>query len=108
MLRAIIVEDEKPGRENLQNMLKQYCTNVEVTGFAEDIESAYQLLKDPAQQPDIAFLDINLPDGLVFQLFNKLDKINFDPIIVTAYEKYAIKALIIINVPPTINGAPGN
>ena len=92
MLRAIIVEDEKPGRENLQNMLKQNCPNVEVVSFAEDIESAYQLLKDPDQQPDIAFLDINLPDGLVFQLFNKLDKINFDPIIVTAYEKYAIKA----------------
>ncbi len=92
MLKAIIVEDEKPGRENLQNMLKQYCPNVEVIAFAEDIESAYQLLKEPSKQPDIAFLDINLPDGIVFQLFNKLDVINFDPIIVTAYEKYAIKA----------------
>lgn len=93
MINAVIVEDEINGLNNLQNLLERHCKQVNVSGTAMNIAEAYELLKDPAKQPDVAFLDINLPDGTVFQLLNRLQgQINFDIIFVTAYEKFAIKA----------------
>lgn len=92
-IRAIIVEDEVLGRDNLKNLLAMYCPNLEVIGEAESIEHGLALITRPEIQPiDVAFLDINLPDGLVFQL---LDEARFrikDIIFVTGYDKFAIRA----------------
>ena len=92
MLKAIIVEDEVGSRNNLKNILKEYCKEITVIGEADSIASGLRLLKDDKLSPDVAFLDISLPDGLIFQLFSQIDKITFDIIFVTAYDKYAIKA----------------
>ncbi len=92
MIKAVIIEDEVKGMNNLKNLLSKYCEQVEVVGEAVSIETGLKLLKDPAITPDVAFLDINLPDGLVFQLLNQLEEISFDIIFVTAYEKFAVKA----------------
>lgn len=92
MIKAVIIEDEIKGLNNLKNLLGKYCENVEVIGEAENIESGLELLSSSKINPDVAFLDINLPDGLVFQLLNQLPQINFDIIFVTAYEKFAVKA----------------
>ncbi|MEL6865171.1 MAG: LytTR family DNA-binding domain-containing protein [Bacteroidota bacterium] len=93
MLNAIIVEDELKGINNLKNLLAKYCEEVKVIGEAQNIEQGLQLLDSLGTSPDVAFLDINLPDGLVFQFLNQLgSKINFDIIFVTAYEKFAVKA----------------
>ena len=93
MIKAVIVEDELNGLNNLKNLLGKYCEEVQVVGDAQSIATGLELLSPPAQQPDVAFLDINLPDGTVFQLLNQLkDQINFDIIFVTAYEKFAVKA----------------
>ena len=92
MIKAIIIEDEIAGMNNLKNLLGRYCPDVEVVADAEDVDKGYKLLGNPSFHIDVAFLDINLPDGLVFQLLNKLDRINFDIIFVTAHEKFAVKA----------------
>lgn len=92
MIKAIIIEDEEKGLQNLQNMLSEHCENVSVIGTAGSIKDGYTLLSDPDTEPDVAFLDISLPDGLVFQLLNRIKPIKFDIIFVTAYEDYAIKA----------------
>lgn len=92
MTKAIIIEDEINGLNNLKNLLAKYCDHVEVIAEAGSIEQGLQVLRDPAIKPDVAFLDINLPDGLVFQLLNQLEEITFDVIFVTAFEKFAIKA----------------
>lgn len=92
-IKAVIIEDEVNGVENLKNLLGQYCSNVAITGVGTNISEGFELLKDPDKQPDVAFLDINLSDGTVFQLLNQLKgRINFDIIFVTAYEKFAVKA----------------
>lgn len=90
--RALIIEDEPAGYNNLKNMLNIYCENVDVVGHASTIEEARLLLAQPGLQPDVAFLDINLPDGLVFQLLDSIENINFQLIFVTAYNKYALRA----------------
>lgn len=92
MLKAIIIEDEPNGLVNLKNLLSLNSPNVKVVADAGSIAEGLKLLKNPDKQPDIVFLDINLPDGLVFQLLDKLTEIRFEIIFVTAYEKYAMKA----------------
>lgn len=92
-IKAVIIEDEANGVKNLKNLLGRYCPNVEVTGTAESVATSIELLKNPDNQPDVAFLDINLSDGLVFQMLNAVrGQINFDIIFVTAHEKFAVRA----------------
>lgn len=92
MIKAIIIEDEQLGLQNLKNMLATHCPDVQVIGDAGSIKDGLALLQDSSIEPDVAFLDISLPDGLVFQLLNQIKPINFEVIFVTAYEEYAIKA----------------
>lgn len=92
VVKAVIVEDEQKGLNNLKNLLEQYCEEVEIIGQAKSVAEGVELFSDPEVDPDVAFLDISLPDGLVFQLLNQLRPIDFEIIFVTAYEKYAIKA----------------
>jgi len=92
MIRAIIVEDEASGLNNLKNLLKAYCSQVEVIGEATSVAEATTLFNDPKLRLDVAFLDIQLKDGLVFQFLNQLKRINFEIIFITAFDKYAIQA----------------
>ncbi len=92
MTKAIIVEDEVRGLNNLKNLLAQNCAEVEIVGTASSIKEAARLFDAMDESPDLAFLDISLPDGLVFQLLNILEPLDFEIIFVTAYEEYAIKA----------------
>jgi two-component system, LytTR family, response regulator len=94
-MKAIIVEDELSSMENIKSLLAKYCEQVEIVGTAENVEGAIELLNDPEMQPDVAFLDVSLPDGLIFQVLNHIkeeDDINFDIIFITAYDKFMQKA----------------
>lgn len=92
MIRAVIIEDEVHGLNNLKNLIAANCEELEIVGEAPSIEEGLELFADDFLEPDVAFLDISLPDGLVFQMLNALRPIRFDVIFVTAFEEYAIKA----------------
>jgi two-component system LytT family response regulator len=92
MTRAIIVEDQLEGLNNLKNILKEHCPSVKVIAQARSIAQAVKVFSNPELKPDVAFLDIHLKDGLVFEALNHLKKVDFEIIFVTAFEKYAIKA----------------
>ena len=92
MTRAIIVEDEPAGLENLQNLLEKHCPTVEIVGTAESNAEFVELVDRMERQPDVAFLDINLPDGKVFEGLEKIDDIGFDVVFVTAFDEYALRA----------------
>ena len=92
MINAIIIDDEPAGISNLKNQLELHCNGVKVTGTAKDIETGVALINNPKTKIDVAFLDINLPDGLVFSLIDQIKDINFEIIFVTAYDKFAIRA----------------
>ncbi len=61
MLRAIIVEDEKRSRETLSGLLNMFCKNVEIVAEADGVISGSAAIKE--YNPDIVFLDIQMPDG---------------------------------------------
>ncbi|MCD6660089.1 MAG: LytTR family DNA-binding domain-containing protein [Lentimicrobium sp.] len=90
MIRVVIVDDEIRSRETLQEMIKIYCSKVEVVGEGEDVKSGIKAIK--AYNPDLVFLDIKMPDGSGFDLLRQMMPVTFKLIFITAYEEYAIKA----------------
>ncbi len=95
MIKALIVEDERQGLNNLKNLLQSHCPDVVVIAEAQSVEQGLRLFKEHDIKPDVAFLDIQLPDGTVFELLDelrKLQKIKFEIIFVTAFDNYAVTA----------------
>lgn len=93
MTRALLIEDEPEGLQNLLNLLDKYCPDVEVVATGGSNADLLRLGGDDAEtQFDVAFLDIDLPDGLVFTGLQQLEDIPFDIIFVTAYNQYALTA----------------
>ncbi|MEM1121347.1 MAG: LytTR family DNA-binding domain-containing protein [Bacteroidota bacterium] len=92
MIKAIIVEDQAEGLNNLKNILRENCPDVQVAAEASSVAEAVKVFRNPNLQIDVAFLDIHLKDGLIFEALNQLPAVNFEIIFVTAFEKYAIKA----------------
>ena len=91
MIKAIIIEDEINSRELLQQMLTAYCKNVHLAGSAVDVPSGIELIKQV--QPELVFLDVEIPGGTGFDILNAFENANFKVIFVTGYEHYAIKAI---------------
>lgn len=92
LTRALIIEDEPEGLENLKNLLRMYCPDVDVVAEGSSNADLIRLADDRDGKFDVAFLDISLPDGLVFQSLQQLEEVPFDIIFVTAYDKYALRA----------------
>jgi len=91
MIKAIIVEDEKMSRETLHRLLQKYCPTVEVVaeagGYRKGVEEIRKF------NPDVIFLDIQMPDGSGFKLLEEIAQIDFEIIFTTAYDQFAIKAI---------------
>nr|WP_297915976.1 LytTR family DNA-binding domain-containing protein [uncultured Allomuricauda sp.] len=90
-LRTIIIEDEATSREILRNYLGKYCDTVHVLGEASNIKEGLALIQK--QQPDLVFLDVEMPFGNAFDLLDKVPDRTFETVFVTAYNQYAIDAL---------------
>ncbi len=93
MVKAVIIDDEPNSRELLQNMLQNYCKDVEVVGEGLDVESGIDVIRD--LQPELVFLDIEMPGGDGFKILDAFTdaEVNFKVIFVTGYDQYAIKAI---------------
>ncbi len=91
MINAIIIDDEKKSRETLNAMLNRHCPSVNVLAHADGVKSGLEAIE--MYQPDVIFLDIQMLDGSGFKLLQKVGKINFEIIFVTAFDQYAIKAI---------------
>jgi DNA-binding LytR/AlgR family response regulator len=88
MIKTLIVDDERPARERLKNLLAEN-RSVELVGEAEDGIQAVEMIE--ANHPDLVFLDIQMPrlDG-----FGVIGMLKNPPLIIfiTAYDEYAIRA----------------
>jgi len=87
-MNVIIIEDEKPSARRLQRMLKSM--DVEAETMLHSVEESLEWFQDN-EHPDLIFLDIQLSDGLSFEIFETLD-INSAVIFTTAYDEYALQA----------------
>jgi two-component system LytT family response regulator len=90
-MKAIIVDDEKDSREILASYLKKYCPDVTVCGFGESVATGLEVIQK--HNPEIVFLDIEMPYGNGFDLLDKVDEVTFETVFVTAFDNYAIQAL---------------
>ncbi len=89
-MRALIIEDETRAREYMKNLLSQHFPSVEVAGAVGSVKEAVDwLMANP--DPDVIFMDVELSDGLSFDIFNQVE-INSPVIMTTAYDQYAIQA----------------
>ena len=91
MLTAIIVDDEQKCCETLSILLARYCADVRVLAICNSGADALREIN--ARQPDIVFLDVEMPFMNGFELLEKLSRINFELIFTTSYDEYAIKAI---------------
>jgi len=90
-LRAILVEDEPTGMENLRWKLQQHCPEVEIVAECESGEKAIAAIK--RHMPDILFLDILLGDMTGFDVLKAIRHPSFEVIFTTSYDEYAIEAI---------------
>ena len=89
-LKTIIIDDEPDSVDLLELELAKSCPQVEI--IATYNSSVKALKKIEAQQPDLLFLDIEMPVINGFELLEKILHLNFSVIFVTAYNQYALKA----------------
>ena len=89
-IKALIVEDNAFMATVLQDLLYQHATDISVLDIAHTGKEALQIIA--SENPNVVFLDIELPDMTGFELLQHLDDINFQTIFTTAHSHYAIKA----------------
>ena len=87
-MNIIIIEDEKPAARLLQRKLEKI--NIEVGVMLHSVEEALDWFSKN-EHPDLIFLDIQLSDGLSFEIFEKIE-IKSAVIFTTAYDEYALRA----------------
>jgi two-component system LytT family response regulator len=88
-MRTLIVDDERLARNELKRLLEPY-TKIEIVGEAANAEEALVMIDD--LQPELLFLDIQMPGKNGFELLSSIEGKSPEVIFTTAYDEYAIKA----------------
>ncbi len=89
IFKTVVVEDEAASKQNIQRLLSE-MDQIDIRGFASSGPEGIRLINEI--RPDLVFLDVNLPGFDGFELLSKLERIPH-VIFVTAFNKYAVKAL---------------
>jgi len=90
-ITAVLIDDEKNNLDNLSQLLKTYCPGVEVLATALDATEGRRIILQ--YQPELVFLDIQMPGKTGFDLLRELNQYDFEVIFVTAYDQYGIQAV---------------
>lgn len=89
-MRIVIIDDEKNAVESLSTILEKFCTEVEIVGKAYNATSGIEIINNT--HPDVAFVDIEMPDANGFDVVNSLKHTKTFMVFVTAFDQYAIRA----------------
>lgn len=90
MITAILIDDEKNALEVLEWQLKNFCTDVQVLAMCTSADEAVTAIIQ--LQPQLIFLDIEMPVKSGFEVLHAFQQPRFDVIFTTAYNQFAIKA----------------
>lgn len=90
-IKSVIVEDEIAARNTLKSYLSKYCPQIEVVGEAQNSKEAVTVLHEV--EPQLIFLDVEMPYGNAFDVLDACQDINFETIFVTAFSEYSLRAL---------------
>ena len=88
---AIIIDDEQNNIDNLRQLLLQYCKEVKTVATANNADEGHTNIVQ--HQPDLVFLDIEMPGKNGFELLKSLPGHNFEIVFVTAHAQYGIQAV---------------
>jgi two-component system LytT family response regulator len=89
--KVLIIDDENRTRDFVKKMIDSFQLDLEVFTDGENVETGIEAIN--RIQPDIVFLDIQMPDGTGFDVLNSIETKRFEVIFITAYQEYAIKAI---------------
>jgi DNA-binding LytR/AlgR family response regulator len=89
-MRVLIVEDEAPAAQRLSKLVMNLYPETEIAGRADSIESAVRFFTQNSS-PDLVFMDIQLADGLSFDIFEQVN-VTAPVIFTTAFDQYTLKA----------------
>ncbi len=95
-MRILIIEDEQPAAKQLQRIMDKVIDDYELLDVIDSVEAAVGWLKT-FDKPDLIFMDIQLADGLSFDIFNQV-AIESPVIFTTAFDQYAIQAFKVNSV----------
>ncbi len=95
-MKVVIVEDESLAAEKLQRLLRQIDVQIEVIKVLESVEEAINWFSKNSA-PDLVFMDIQLDDGISFEIFDAI-RMDAPVIFTTAYNEYAIRAFKVNSV----------
>jgi len=95
-MQILIIEDEQRASNQLQRLLQQSNYNFEVLDVIDSVEDSITWFQKNAI-PDLVFMDIQLADGLSFEIFQKID-VTAPIIFTTAFDQYAIQAFKVNSV----------
>ena len=90
-MRAVIVDDEAPVRSIIATLLKESFPDITVSAATGSVAEGIAAVTE--HQPDIVFLDIELPDGLGFDLLRQVAPVRFRTIFITGHQEYALDAI---------------
>ena len=90
-MRAILVDDEPDGIRTLQKLLELHCPDVEIVATCANAKAAEQKIKET--QPDLVFLDVQMPGKSGLEMLEELSEKDFEVIFVTAHNEYILQAL---------------
>jgi len=89
-IKTIIVDDEKPSLDVLSNYILEYCPSLEIVAKCQSTALAYKAIME--YNPQLVFLDVEMPLGTGFDLLKRFKNINFNVVFVTAFSDYATRA----------------
>lgn len=95
-MKVVIIEDEHLTAERIRSLLQEIDPDMEVLAILDSVKSSVEWFKRN-EKPDLVFMDIQLADGLSFDIFDQV-KIEYPVIFLTAYQEYAIKAFKVNSV----------
>jgi len=91
LITAIIIDDDEFCSCQLQDLVGKYCRGIAVQAVCSS--GAEGLVKIKELQPQLVFLDVEMPDMNGFEMIRKLPSVNFEIIFTTSFEHYAIRAI---------------
>ena len=90
MVKAIIIDDEKSSQITLENMVTEFCEGIKIVASAGSVVAGVEAIIK--HEPDLVFLDVEMPVHNGFKLFDHFNEPDFNVIFTTAFQKYAIEA----------------
>jgi DNA-binding LytR/AlgR family response regulator len=95
-MRVLVIEDEKSAAKRLQALLSDINPGIDIIGIIDTVKGTVEWFRKNAV-PDLLFLDIQLADGLSFDIFEQIE-ISCPIIFTTAYDQYALRAFEVYSI----------